>query len=63
MAIISAHGKLMNEAKWRDKRTGRWRKERILKAAFETLDLARPKPKLRLFSFVNKSSQFFFSLA
>ena len=39
---------------------GSLRKERFLKAAFESLDLATPKPNLGVFIFLNKSSQFFF---
>ena len=39
---------------------GSLRKDRFLKAAFESLDLATPKPNLGVFNFLNKSSQFFF---
>ena len=39
---------------------GSLRKERFLKAAFESLHLASPKPNLGVFNFLNKSSQFFF---
>ena len=38
---------------------GSLRKERFLKAAFESLHLASPKPNLGVFNFLNKSSQFF----
>lgn len=42
----------LSQGKPTDKRARRWRKERILKVAVESLDLPRPHTNLGLFSFV-----------